>query len=217
MNAAAAEVLTAEPKKAAPVASTAPMTLEAWANMEEDEPGEFVDGQLVEEEVQSYLHEAVVSWLIGVLRGWGLPRGCPVFGSEAKLRVSRTHGRKPDVSMYAPGTRLRDAAISRKPPMLVVEVISRSPRDVKRDRHEKRHEYAQFGVQHYWLIDPDARVIEFLALGPNGHWDDAQSASDGRVEVAGFEGLVLDLDHLWAEVDAIIGDDEDEVIEGDEG
>lgn len=223
MNAAqAAEVLTAEQMSTAPVAPAKPTTLEDWANMDEDEPGEFVDGRVVEEEVPTYLHETVVSWLLGILRIWGIPRGYPVFGSEAKIRVARGRGRKPDVCMYAQGTRLRRGdSVSRKPPLLIVEVLSRAPRDVKRDRFEKRNEYARFGVQHYWLVDPDARVFEFLSLGPDGRWVDAGVASDGKVEVAGFEGLVLDLDQLWAEVDTVTEPEEEEekedLIEGDEG
>jgi len=215
MNAAAAEALTADP--IAP-GRASPKTLDAWANMDEDEPGEFVDGNVVEEEVPSYLHESVVSWLVRTLGIWGAPRGCPVFGSEAKLRVMRGRGRKADVCMFASGTRFRGQdAISRKPPMLIVEVVSRSPRDVKRDRLEKRHEYARFGVKHYWLVDPDARVFEFLSLDADGRWVDAGAASDGKVEVAGFDGLVLDLDQLWAEVDMILEPaEEDEIIENDD-
>jgi Uma2 family endonuclease len=218
MNAAAAaEILTAEPITSAPAVPKPLMTFEQWANMDEDEPGEFVDGKLVEDEVPSVKHEIVVSWLIGALRGWGQPRDCQVFGSELKLRVARTRGRKPDVSMYAEGTRFRDAAFLRKPPMLIVEVVSRQPRDVKRDRLEKRQEYATFGVQHYWLVDPNARIFEFLTLGSNGRWIDAtDSASEGRIEIAGFDGLVLDLDELWRQVDSIIEEDADEIIEGDE-
>lgn len=222
MNAAAAaKVLPAEPTSA-PSSGTSPtsklMTFEEWANMDEDEPGEFVNGELVEEEMPSTLHEIIVSWLIGALRVWGTPRKCPVFGSELKLRVARNRGRKPDLSMYGEGTRFRDAAYLRKPPMLVVEVLSRQARDVKRDRHEKRLEYAKFGVQHYWLVDPDARVFEFLKVGPDGLWiEAAESASDGQVTIPAFEGLVLNLDELWAEVDNLIeGPESDEKIESDD-
>jgi Uma2 family endonuclease len=218
MNAAAAaEVLTAEPTTSAPTVLKPLMTFEQWANMDEDEPGEFVDGKLVEDEMPSVLHEIIVSWLMGVLRAWGQPRDCQVFGSELKLRVARTRGRKPDVSMYAQGTRFRDAAFLRKPPLLIVEVVSRQSRDVKRDRIEKRKEYAKFGVQHYWLVDPDARIFEFLALGANGRWIDVtDSASEGRVEIASFDGLVLDLDELWRQVDSIIEQGEDDIVDGDD-
>ena len=46
------------------------MTIAGWAAMDEDEPGELVDGRLVEEEVPDYVHEVVVAWLIRVLGGW---------------------------------------------------------------------------------------------------------------------------------------------------
>src|ERR1051326_9318052 len=43
-----------------------PLTFEEWAAMDEDEPGEWVDGRLEEEEVPDLIHELVVSWLIHV-------------------------------------------------------------------------------------------------------------------------------------------------------
>jgi hypothetical protein len=63
------------------------MSLADWAGMPEDEPGELVDGQLVEEEEADYPHEAVVSWIQYFLTGWTLARGGAVFGSEAKYAV----------------------------------------------------------------------------------------------------------------------------------
>jgi Uma2 family endonuclease len=180
------------------------MTLDEWADMDEDEPGEFVDGRLVEEEAARILHETAVSWAFGALRAWAKPRGAIVFGSEHKLAVSGDRGRKPDVSMYPPGTRLRaDAALSRTPPVVVVEVISPSPRDVHRDRVEKLREYARLGVPFYWLIDPRTRLVEILELGADGRYVIALSASAGTADAPGCEGLVLDLDDLWAEVDAL--------------
>ncbi len=181
-----------------------PMTLAQWADMDEDQSGELVNGQLVEEEVPSHLHETIVAWLIETLRAWGRSHGCPVFGSEHKLGISARRGRKPDVCMYAPGTRFRNESISRTAPKLVVEVVSQRPRDIKRDRHEKRAEYAAFGVKYYWLVDPEARVFEFLEFQSNASALSLQTASEGKIEVSGFEGLVLDLDQLWTEVDAII-------------
>lgn len=209
MNAAAAEVLSSDSYRPPPAPL---MTFEQWANMDEDEPGEFVDGRIVEDEVPTILHEIVVSWLICTLHDWGAPRECPVFGSGLKIRVACGRGRKPDVSMYAPGTRFRNAAFLCKPPLLIVEVLSRASRDVKRDRLEKKQEYAKFGVQHYWLVDPDARFFEFLTLDPDGHWHErTNSATEGRIEVNGFDGLILDLDDLWREVDSII--EPDEIVE----
>ena len=88
------------------------MTLEQWADMSEDAPGELVDGLLVGEEVATNLHETAVSWIFGALRAWAKPRFMRVFGSEHKLGISSNRGRKPDVCMYPAGTRLRASARS---------------------------------------------------------------------------------------------------------
>jgi Uma2 family endonuclease len=179
------------------------MTLSEWANLAEDEPGELVDEQLVEEEVTSFLHEAVVSWLLRTLGTWAALRGGWVFGSEAKYAVAPGRGRKCDVSMYLPGSPLpgRVDRLSHKPPSVMIEVISPQPRDARRDRVEKLREYAKFGAPFYWMVEPDLRVIEILQLGGKKRYTIALSASEGRHAVPGCEGLTLDLDALWDEVD----------------
>ena len=118
--------------------------------------------------------------------------------------------------MYPAMPRLRASAeVSRTPPVVVVEVevVSPSPRDVHRDRVEKLKEYAHFGVAFYWLLDPRTRLVELLELGADGRYTIALSASAGLVAAPGCEGLMLDLDDLWAEVDELLfdaGDDDTE-------
>ncbi|WP_272421513.1 Uma2 family endonuclease [Polyangium jinanense] len=179
-----------------------PMTLEQWADMDEDEPGELVDGALVEEEVPTNLHELIVGWLIRVLGNWAAPRSGRVLGSSHKLGVSPRRGRKPDVTVYAPRSKVNwQASLSRVAPLLVVEVISRQARDVRRDRVEKLGDYARFGVRWYWLLDPEVRLLEVLELGADGRYTIALQASTERVAVPGCEGLELDLANLWREAD----------------
>ena len=181
--------------------SRGPLTLETWAQLEQEEPGELVDGWLVGEEVPTHQHEVVVSWLIWFLTSWARPRGGWVFGSEHKVAVAPDRGRKPDVAVYEADASLRRRdALSRTPPALVVEVLSPRPRDVRRDRLEKLREYARFGVRWYWLVDPEARLLEVFELGADGRYVIACTAAEGTVSTLGLEGLVLDLDELWAEV-----------------
>ena len=181
------------------------MSLEEWAALDEDEPGELVDGLLEEEEVPSYLHELVVSWLIRSLGAWVVPRGGFVFGSEAKIAVGPRRGRKPDVVLWLPGS-TRPAAndsIARTPPDLVVEVITPTPRDGRRDRVEKKNDYAAAGVGQYWIVDPSLRTLEILVRNADGRFVDELAASEGAHPAPGLEGLVIDLDALWAEADRL--------------
>jgi Uma2 family endonuclease len=185
------------------------MTLDEWAALDEDEPGELVDGLLEEEEVPTTLHEAVASWLIRVLGAWVAPAGGWVFGSEHKLAVAPKRGRKPDVVVYLPGSKLpgRRASMARVPPDIAVEVISPTPRDGRRDRVDKKKDYAAFGVRFYWLLDPELRTLEVHALGDDGRYSDALSAAEGQHAVPGCEGLTVDLDALWAELDRLPADE----------
>jgi Uma2 family endonuclease len=176
-----------------------------WGAMPEDEPGEFVDGRLVEEEVPDCVHELVVGWLIEVLRRWLVPRGGLVFGSEVKYAVKPRRGRKADVSMFlSPARRPKARGVVAIPPDVMIEVVSPSPRDGRRDRVEKVQEYAAFGVRWYWLIDPQLRSFELLELAERGRYLHALGATGGVLrDLPGCEGLELDLDALFREMDQL--------------
>jgi Uma2 family endonuclease len=187
------------------------LTLEEWADLPEDDEGELVDGILVEEEMGGLAHESVVGWIIEVLRVWIAGRGGRVAASELKIAVTATRGRKPDVVAWLPGHGpLPRRGLIRRPPDLLVEVLSSRPRDHRRDRVEKAAEYAAFGVRWYWLVDPDACTVEILERGTDGRYVQALVAGGGRIEnVPGCDGLVLDLDALWAELEGLV-DEPDE-------
>jgi Uma2 family endonuclease len=181
------------------------MSLAQWAALPEDDAGELVDGRLVEEEVPDAIHEDVVSFLNALLRAWVVPRGGFVLGSDAKFAVRAHRGRKPDLSVFLPGGGVPPRrGIIRIAPDIVVEVVSPTPRDVRRDRVEKLDEYAAFGVRFYWILDPEARTFEVFELGTRGRYERARGATGGTVEgLPGCEDLVVDLDALWAELDRL--------------
>lgn len=187
-------------------ATRVPLTLQAWAALAEDEPGEFVAGYLTEEEEPSLEHETVVVWLIAALKTWLAGRGGFVFGSEVKFAVTPSRGRKPDVSLFLPGgPPLPRQGMVSTPPEVMVEVLSDAPADARRDRIEKPDEYASFGVHYYWLVDPIARTLEIFELNQDGRYVRILAAATGTVNVPGCDGLVLDLDELWGEVARLQG------------
>jgi Uma2 family endonuclease len=69
---------------------------------------------------------------------------------------------------------------------------------------EKVDDYAAFAIRWYWIVDPELRSLEILELGSDGRYVHALGATSGVVDpVPGCEGLILDLDGLWAEVDQL--------------
>jgi Uma2 family endonuclease len=177
------------------------LTLEQWLDLGEDEPGELCAGRLQEEEVPDFVHELTVSWLLFVIRSWLGGRGF-VIGSELKIVLPGDRGRKADLVVILPGTRApaRSGPL-REPPDILVEVITPTPRDERRDRVEKMEEYAQFGVPYYWLVDPALGAFEIFGRTAAGNYEKLIGTTSGVVDdVPGCTGLRIDVDALWAEL-----------------
>lgn len=181
------------------------VTLSDWEALPEDCPGEWMDGRLVEEELPDYVHEVLVILLGRLFGNWIFPRGGLVAGSEAKFAVGSDRGRKPDLTVFFPGREMPPRrGLVRTPPDIAVEIVSPSPRDGRRDRVEKVEEYAAFGIRYYWIVDPELRSLEILELEDEGRYAHALGATEGVLEsVPGCEGLILDLDALWSDLDRL--------------
>jgi len=77
------------------------------------------------------------------------------------------------------------------PPDLVMEILSAGT--WRTDRLEKMVEYAQAGIQEYWLVDPQAETIEVLVLREGAYvlldkWGTGETARSELLE--GFEVAV---------------------------
>ena len=111
---------------------------------------EYVDGELVERGVPTYLH-ARIQMILGSLFET-LRRQHPVFAaSELRLALHSNHRyRIPDVCVFA-GQEPTEA-IPDTPPLIAIEIVS--PDDRTSESLKKFEEYRHWGVTHIWLIDP---------------------------------------------------------------
>jgi Uma2 family endonuclease len=85
-------------------------------------------------------------------------------------------------------------------PDWVCEVLS--PSTAARDRVSKRRLYARAGIPFYWLIDPEARVLEALALKDGGWVEVGVYDDSAQARIAPFETVELEVGRLFLPRDA---------------
>jgi len=104
---------------------------------------------------------------------------------------------KPDLFLLSADRRnlvLEDAA---GPPDLIAEVLS--PETARQDRREKVALYAASGVKEYWLLDPEARLVDLLVNEAGRYLVTLPHA--GRHPSPSIAGVTLDLGALWRDVE----------------
>ena len=95
--------------------------------------------------------------------------------------------------------KLPETAYFETAPDWVCEVLS--PSTVRIDRTDKPRIYADYGVGHCWLVDPDARTLEAMAL-TGDKWLLAATFKDADpVSAPPFEVHTFSLGVLWPEGD----------------
>ena len=80
-------------------------------------------------------------------------------------------------------------------PLLVVEVLSPSTRAL--DRSVKMRRYAELGIPHYWVLDPDAERIECLRLEGGTDRTVVEAIVPETLRQPDFPDLAIDLAALW--------------------
>jgi Uma2 family endonuclease len=83
-------------------------------------------------------------------------------------------------------------------PDLVVEILSPSTR--RNDRGHKLGVYSRCGVREYWIVDPDAGLVEVLSAGDSGLALAATFSFEDVLVSPLLPGLAVELNQIFAEV-----------------
>lgn len=182
-----------------PSESAAPVTWEDFVHLPDDDRRELIDGALVEVEVPTFLHEWIIGELLFALKLWARQNGAVALPSGYRIRVGDDRGFMPDLQLYRSRARVTrpEAAqgLEDGAPDLAIEVIS--PTSGRHDRVTKFNGYAAIGVTEYWLVDPQARLLEQFVLDGEHYRLEARLADDALFEPKTLPGLSLPLATLW--------------------
>jgi Uma2 family endonuclease len=80
-------------------------------------------------------------------------------------------------------------------PLLAVEILSPSTR--RFDLGPKAQRYAELGLQHYWVVDPDQKRMECNRLEGSAYRQVVEGQGNLELTHPDWDGLVIDLSALW--------------------
>jgi Uma2 family endonuclease len=80
-------------------------------------------------------------------------------------------------------------------PDLVIEIHSAST--MRTDRVSKFQLYSRFGIEWYWMLDPQAQVLEEYARSPEGYIMVSEHKGGSLFKPNLFPGLSIDLGEVW--------------------
>lgn len=156
---------------------------------------ELVQGELLVNPAPSPTHQRISRRLVRQLEDYFHGRALgEVFYAPLDVILTRHDVFEPDLLVVADPSHISKRGIE-KPPLLVVEILSPSTRKV--DRGIKRRRYAELGVQHYWMVDPDERRVECFRLAAGVFVPVIDAKEDTTLAHPDWEGLVVDLSALW--------------------
>jgi len=124
---------------------------------------EIIDGELFVTRAPHWEHQDIAGAIYAELRTWSRQSGLGQAAFAPGIIFSESDAVIPDV-VWVSNERLAQFLDSSGhligAPELIVEVLSNSEKDKKRDRETKLKLYSVQGVLEYWIIDREQQLIE---------------------------------------------------------
>ncbi len=117
-----------------------------------------------------------------------------VFNAPIDLILTERDVFVPDLVVVSDSSHISRRGIE-APPALVVEILSPSTR--AQDRGLKARRYAELGVAHYWIVDPERQRLECHRLAEGVFRPLVDAEGEATLEHPAWDGLVVDLAALW--------------------
>ncbi|MCY7360246.1 MAG: Uma2 family endonuclease [Rudanella sp.] len=179
------------------------LTVEEFRGTDFDDPNahlyELIDGEIVRKSAPAPRHQESSFNLAQVLNSHSKEqKSGKIYIPPIDVFLDGLNSAQPDI-LFIP-TSLLDMVTEdgiEGIPTLLVEIIS--PTSVYRDRVTKKQLYERHGVQEYWLVDPQDKLVEIYAL-PNGRYDLLSAATplEGVITSNLLPGLTLDVNALFS-------------------
>lgn len=169
-------------------------TYQDYASWTDDKRWELIDGEpYLMSPAPTSGHQRIQVELTRQFANHLEGRSCEAFSAPFDVRLNADGYDdtvvQPDLTVVCDPSKIDDAGC-RGVPDMVVEIISKST--ARRDRIKKFDLYQRVGVKEYWIVEPEARIVEVYLL-ENGKYVKTGYEDTGSVEVKTLPGLAVDL------------------------
>lgn len=172
-------------------------TADDYLRLPEGTLAELIEGEILMSPSPRFRHQKAVLNLAAILREHSRRRALGlVLAAPMDVHLPSGDIVQPDVLFLASDNPARCEDWIRGVPDLIVEVLS--PENPERDRLVKRRLYERNAVREYWIVDPEERSVEVLALSgsafsPLGYFQESDTVMSSVLS-----GLELPVREIFA-------------------
>ncbi|MDH7565971.1 MAG: Uma2 family endonuclease [Clostridiales bacterium] len=177
------------------------VSLEEFLEMDKESEDrlEYFDGEVVCLESPSVEHQRILLNIAAEFRNYFRGKSCEVFISPldvwlknkektAKVKV------QPDLIVICDKTGLRENSYYGTP-ALIIEIISSSSEN--HDRVKKYITYMKFGINEYWMVNPELKTVEVYVLEEDEYKQAAIYKGDDCAASQTFNELKICLEEIF--------------------
>lgn len=178
-----------------------------YLSWDEDVRMEIIDGVPYLQAAPTRLHQEILSELHRQIANYLVNKECRVYPSPFHVVLNlendiqdesdRENVVEPDLTIVCDLAKLDERGCKGTPDM-VIEIIS--PSTARKDKIEKFMKYEEAGVNEYWIVEPEVKVVSIFTLQQDGRFGrpDLYSEKD-QARVSLFEDLEIDLGLVFSE------------------
>ena len=176
-----------------------------YLNWPDDERWELIDGHpYAMSPAPTRKHQEILGELFRKLGDFFDERPCRVYVAPFDVRLSEDYSDdhlidnvvQPDISVFCKKESLdKKGAIGA--PTIAVEILS--PSTAQKDIKTKLLLYQKFGVEEYWIVDPETETVEILILDETGKYNPGEVFRE-QLTSTRFTELSIDLKALFDKI-----------------
>ena len=173
---------------------------EFYGKITEEDKAEFINGEIVHHSPVVKGHNDATKLLLKLIDTFVSIYKLGYVGVEKIMTSFTRNDYEPDICFFdkEKSKDFKKGQMHFPVPDLIVEVLSKSPKSLKRDKKIKFNDYELHGVSEYWMIDPEEETVELYRL-EEGKYNLILKSKEGHIQSKVIEGFSIPIPAIFDE------------------